>query len=272
MSAYTLSNLIQAAAIKMGTLAAYRPTPVPTAGGSASVITDSTLALNVNELVKGLVIVTRSHTAPGTAPEGQISSIASNAATTITVSPAFTATVEIGDEIMVIRPKYALADWRRTANVALQSLGDIPLWDTSLTMSAGKTEYTLPAGVIDPIEVWAQTNTSAGDNEWDKLQGWRVQTALPGVTRTLILDIESVNPTYKLGLVYYGIHPTVYAYTDSIEIPIELAAGVLAWYMINRGGIVSKNQTQADKILSELNDAKARFTPRAPKRTKFLTW
>ena len=272
MSAYTLTNLIQAAAIKMGTLAAYRPTPVPTAGGSASVITDSTLALNVNELVKGLVIVTRSHTAPGTAPEGQISSIASNTGTTITVSPAFTATVEIGDEIMVIRPKYALADWRRTANVALQALGDIPLWDTSLTMSAGKTEYTLPAGVVEPLEVWMQTNTNSGDNEWVKMDGWRTQVALPGATKTLALQADNVTPTYKLGIVYMGMHPTVYAYSDSIEIPIELAAGMLAWYMINRGGIVSKNQTQADKILSELNDAKARFTPRAPKPTKFLTW
>jgi hypothetical protein len=273
MSAYTLTNLIQTAAIKMGTLAAYRPTPVPTSGGSASVITDTTLALNVNELVKGMIIVTRSHTAPGTIPEGQFSSIASNTATTITVSPAFTATVEVGDEIMAIRPKYALADWRRTANVVLKAIGDIPLQDISLTMVAGQTEYTLPAGIIEPIEVWEQTNTISGDYEWDKMYGWKLLDAVPGATRTLVIRWEDILPNYKLRVVYLGVHPVVYAYNDPIEIPLELAAGELAWYMINRGGINNKNQSQADKILSELNDAKARFKiPNMRVKTKFLVW
>jgi hypothetical protein len=274
MSAYTLTNLIQAAVIKMGTLATYRPTPVPTSGGSASVITDTALALNANELVKGLVIVTRDAGGANAAPEGQFSAIASNTATAITVSPAFTATVEVGDEIMVIRPKYALADWRRTANIALKSLGDIPLWDISLTMVAGQTEYTLPAVIIEPIDVYAQTSKTTGDYEWVKLDNWTTTNAAPGTAKTLIINSDDINPTYLLGIVYNGVHPTVYAYNDPIEVPLELAASVLAWYMINRGGIVTKNQSQADKILSELNDAKRNFTmPRLKtKPTKFLSW
>jgi hypothetical protein len=273
--AYTLSKLIQSAAVKMGTLAIYKPSPVATAGDRSS-ITDGTLALTTDELKHGVAIITRDAAGTGVAPEGELAAITGNTGTMISVATnAFTVAVGAGDEVMVIRPKYPLSEWRRAANVALQSLGEIPLFDITTVMSTGLTEYDLPTGVYDPYEVWVQTNDDTDDFQWVRMHGHVIQPAAPGTKKVIRIPAIYVRDDYLIGIKYVGVHPDVYNAIDPIEIPIELAADALAWEMVNRGGIVARNQTQANKILAELNDAKAKI--KIPNKepgisSPFLTW
>lgn len=268
MSSYHLSNLIQNAVVKMGTLAAYKPSPVySTTVTSTTIITDTSLSLTADELIHGVAIVTYDAAGASAAPEGEFQTISDNSTSTITVGTAFSSALGLADEFMIIRPKYPLVEWLMGANSILKSLGEVPLYDTSLTMSVGTTEYTLPTTVLDPSEVW-------NDDDWTRISGWTIETAAPGTAKVLHINDKDLIDGHKIGLVYYGDHPTVHAWNDHIDIPIELASGKLAWHMINRGGINARTQTQANKILAELNDAQAKFKipnkrPRAP---KYLTW
>jgi hypothetical protein len=268
-----LTDMIQSAAIKMGTLAIYKPSPIVTSG-TTTIITDSTLALTADELIRGTAIVTRDAGGAGDAPEGEMQSISDNAATTVTVGTAFTISPAAGDEIMIIRPKYPLVEWRRAANVVLKSFGDIPLWDTSLTVLEDTTEYTLPASILVPLEIYMNENAETGDYQWKRISEWTVQNAVPGTARTLWLPERELVTGRTIGIVYNGAHPAVYAYNDHIDVPIELASGKLAWYMINRGGITDKNRSQAEKILAELNDANKnlKIPNKRGKRPQFLSW
>lgn len=273
MSSYHLSDLIINAAVKMGTLSVYKPSPIETAGGSKLLITDSSLALTADELIHGVAIVTFDAGGLGAAPEGEIVNITDNSTNTITIS-TLSANNGVGDEYMIIRPKYPLVEWIRGTNSILKSLGEVPLWDTSLTMTAGITEYNLPVTILEPAEIWRQTNTTTSDFEWERISGGVVQNAAPGTAKVLRLPSWEVVDGYKLGLVYYGDHPTVHDWDDHIDIPIELVAGKLAWHMINRGGLNAKNQTQASKILAELNDAQTKFKipNKKPKAPKYLVY
>jgi hypothetical protein len=274
MSTYHFTDLVQSAAVKMGTLAMYRPSPVATSGATNG-ITDTSLALTVNEMAHALAIVTRDAGGAGAAPEGEWATVVSNTATAFTFATgAFSAAPATGDEIMVIRPKYPLTEWRRSANVALKSFGPIPLWDITTTLVSGQTEYTLPATILQPYEIYIQTGTTLLDYEWEKLPTWTVQHAVPGTVKTIRIPERYVVAGKLLGIVYKGDHPSVYAWNDHIDIPIELAACKLAWEMVNRGGITDRNRTQSEKILAELNDAMQKFSipNQASKKPKFLTW
>jgi hypothetical protein len=270
---YTLSELIQSAATRLGTLALYKPSPVySTTVTSTTIITDTTLALTADELIHGVAIVTYDAAGAGAAPEKEFQSITDNGTSTITVGTAFSSALGLADEIMIIRPKYPLTEWKRAANICLQSFGGIPGWDESLTMVSGQTNYTLPTTIIDPQEVWVQYDTTSDD--WKRIGSWDIQDAAPGTARTLRIPIMYVNAGYKIGLVHHGDHPVLATYDDVIDIPIELVSLRLAWEMINRGGINARTQTMANKILAELNDAKARFKipNKRPKAPKYLIY
>ena len=276
MSSYHLSELIQTTVVKLGRLAAYRVSPVNTTTtvGNKTVITDTTLAMTVNELAHGVAIITYDAGAAAAVPEGEMSSIASNTATTITLSTALSADIAAGDEVMLIRPTYPLVEWLRGANMVLKSLGDIPLWDITTTLVTDQTEYTLPATILQPIEVWTNTSTTSLAKDWVQLPSWTIQSAAPGTVKTIRIPLSYVDSGKSLGIVYNGAHPTVHDWDDHIDAPIELVAGKLAWHMVNRGGINDRNRTQADKILAEANDAERMF--RIPnkkgKATQFLSW
>lgn len=273
MSTYHLSDLIQDAAVKMGTIAIYKPSPVATSGDRQT-ITDTTLALGVNDFVHALCIITFDAGGAGAAPEGEIGNVVSNTATALTFATnTFSVAIAAGDEIMLIRPKYPLTEWLRGANSVLKSLGEVPLWDTSITMTS-LSEYALPTTILEPTEVYIQGNQVTGNNQWERASGWTIQPAAPGTAKTIRFKTMDVFLGRKVGLVYHGDHPTVHTWSDSIDIPIELAAGKLAWHMINRGGIKDRTKTQADKILSELNDAEAKFRipNKSGKKQTFLSW
>lgn len=274
MASYHLTNLIQNAAVKMGTLAIYKPSPVATSG-DRSTITDSTLALTVNEMTHGLAIITYDAGGAAAAPEGEYASIVSNTATAISVATnAFTTAIAAGDEVMVIRPKYPLVEWKRGVNMVLKSLGDVPVWDATTLLVAGQTEYTLPAAILEPIEVWINTNTTTGDKEWAQISDWRMQDAAPGTVKTIVIPDRYIYAGRYLGIKYYGMHPEVNAFDAHIDIPLELVSSKLAWHMINRGGITDKNRSQAEKVLAELNDADRKFKiPNKKSRSsQFLSW
>jgi hypothetical protein len=276
-TSYHFSELVQEAAVKMGTLAMYRPSPVAIAIGSDRTnIADSTLALTVNEMAHALAIVTRDAGGLGAAPEGEWGTVISNTATIFTFAiNTFSANVEAGDEIMIIRPKYPLAEWRRSANVSLKSFGEIPLWDTSITLASGQTEYTLPAAVIEPLQVFVQTNSDSGDNQWLEItDSTFVVNKVPGTAKALVIASRFVDNGKSLAVVYNSAHPSVYNWNDHIDIPIELAASKLAWEMVNRGGITDRNRSQSEKILSELNDAirNIKIPNKVVRKSKLLTW
>jgi hypothetical protein len=272
MSSYHLSDLLQTAVVKMGRLAAYRVSPVATSGSTTN-ITDTTLAMTASELIHGVAIVTYDAGGLGAAPEGEFSVITANTTTAITVSPAFTTAVAALDEIMIIRPTYPLVEWLRNANMVLKSFGGIPLWDVATTIVTNQTEYALPATVLEPLEVWTNGSTTSLDKGWVEISGWTLQNAAPGTVKTIRIP-DGYIAGRSLGIVYNGEHPEVHDWDDTIDIPIELVAGKLAWAMVNRGGINDRNRTQADKILSELVDATRNF--RIPNKrgaaTRFFGW
>ena len=274
MSSYHLSSLIQNAAVKLGTLAIYKPSPIATSG-DRSTITDTTLSLTVNEMLNGLAIITYDAGGSGAAPEGEFARIISNTATAISVATnSFSVAVAALDEVMVIRPKYPLVEWLRGANTILKSIGEVPLWDTSITLVASQTEYTLPATILSPREVWINMSTTSLDKDWAEIPTWTIQHAAPGTVKTIRIPESYVIADRSLGIVYSGDHPEVHDFDDHIDVPIEWASNKLAWHMVNRGGITDKNRTQAEKILAELNDSERKLkipNKRSP-QTKFLTW
>lgn len=148
-------------------------------------------------------------TTDGQAPKGEFSLITDFASGVLTFN-ALAAAVGAGDRYAV-----SVAHWPQdilmdAVNLAIAQYR-VPRMDTSLTVVADQTEYTLPAGVKHGRvkEVYVQGNVDADDNRWRKVGEWwtwdtgsgQKITIPPGLTagRTLRIDHERVHEDFDDG-------------------------------------------------------------------------
>ena len=214
--AFTLSNLLVEAYKELGQLTVSTAT-----GGSTSTVVDSKQAgiHGDNSWKEGGVFILRDAGGASAAPEGEFKrcSAFTDSTGTFTVESVFTTSPASGDTYGFVGDYYPFYTMIELANAALQSLGDIPLVDTSLTSAASQTEYDYAVGLKrqPPFKVEVQGRTSdANDNQPVPLSSWEYRPATAGTAGTLFLPQL---PTGRTIYVWYmGPHPVVKAYNSAI--------------------------------------------------------
>lgn len=261
--AYQLTNLLQDAWFRLGQLKRWKVT-----GGSTTTVINTAWA-GVEEqiyedddpaLIYGTVVAI---SAGGAAPEGEMGRITDydSSSSTLTMD-ALSAAVEADDRIGIASPLFPLEDMIEAANIAINRLGEIELPDTSISITAGTTEYTLPSTIrARPLRVNTRV---ASTDKWEPVQGWDVIPAAPGSNWTLVLPPLSAGNS--LQVIYRSAHPTLTTYSSEImsDIHPELAvcallAECLQWYNNQVGGSNQYFLQRENKALQDLESAMVRF-------------
>ena len=274
---YKLTNLFQDGVALLGNSAYFRGTAT---GGSATTLVDTSLTEKSEEDLKNgtVVIVRDAGGVVDASPEGKLGAITAytDSTWTMTFTPTMTELVAAGDEYMIVSPQFPLVDLRRIANLALQRVGTFKRWDTSITTADSQTEYTLPVALkLTPqnLRVFVATDTDTNDYGWELVNGARIIPSAAGVAGTLVLP--QLTAGYTVGIEYETTHPIVYNYSDVVDDAIHpvLAQLLFATELFAWVGITDDNRDQANKILSDLSEAKRMFKlPRVTRSPNFLTW
>jgi hypothetical protein len=216
-------------------------------GGSTTTIVDTTSQYTADDsLIGGTALIVRDSAGASAAPEGEFQRISDYVAstTTFTVGTAFSSAVAAGDSILLATPRIRLPQMRQAVNDALANLGTISLVDTSITTADDQTEYALPVGlkIKRLLDVQLQgTTADANDNRYQSVIGHVTHVpAAPGSTGLLI--IPQYASGYILKIIYEGVHPTLFAFSDKVSETIQeelaVAAAIdkaLTWYVSKRG-------------------------------------
>ena len=237
--AYTLSQLLQDSYRSLG-----RTTTFLATSGSATTIACTALKekFQEDEFEDSAFFIT--DTTDGLTPKGKFGLITSysesSPANTFTI-PTVTDVVAAGDTITIVDALFPLQEMISLSNLAMSSMGDITLIDTSITTSSAKTEYAIPVGLKrrDPIKVQYQSiTTDSDDNKWFTLQPstYEIVPAAGGSTGLLIFRDE-LPSGHNLKIWYRGVHPdlTIFSSTLSEYIHPQLAQAslvlqALIWY------------------------------------------
>lgn len=273
--AYLFTNLLQDAVAMLGNAAYFRGTAT---GGTATTLIDTSLTEKSEEDLKnGTLIIVRDAGGAGASPEGKFGTVSAYVDATFTMTiPTVTDAVASGDEYMHISPQYPLVELRRLANLGLQRAGYFKRWDTSITTADDQTEYTLPVALKPGknLRVWIETDKDdSNDSRWKLVSNPRVIPSAAGVAGTLV--IPQYDSGYTIGIEYEVLHPTLYAYSDVVDEAINpvlaqllVAVEIFAWV-----GITDDNRDQANRILSDLADAKKfHKLPRVQNNPKYLIY
>lgn len=261
---YQLTHLLQDAWHRMGQLRLWVVT-----GGSTTTVINTDWALPEEPiyedddpaLILGTAVVTRD--TGGLAPEGEFGMITDydSGTSTLTID-ALTTAVASGDRVGIASPLFPVEDMVALANIALRRLGDIEIPDTSLTVAAGQTEYTLPATIrTRPLRVRIQRQQASGDNEWELVQGWDVIPATAGSSWTLV--VPQMTQGYSLEVLHRAPHPELTAYDSPIQETISpevalaaLVAEAYQWYNNQVGGSNQYFLQRENKAIQDLEAAR----------------
>lgn len=201
-------------------------------GGSTTTIIDTTLSddFEDNQFVGWQAFVHRDAGGSGAAPQNEVARVSAYVASSKTLTVAtLTAAVAAGDEILLVKPRpLSLADAKRLCNTALREIGEIPAVDTSITLVAGTTTYTLPSTIRKRPKQVKYIPTS-GTTYYAEVFDWDVIPSTPGANWTLYVPSGEVGTA----VIYYdGLHPMLSTYSDSVMDAIEpqLAKAVCGWY------------------------------------------
>ena len=212
--AFLLSNLLVKAYMRLGQLTVSTAT-----GGSTVSLVDSKQAGEHGDGVwaNGACFLIRDAAGAFAAPENEMSFVTGYTDSTGEFTTIWTAAPASGDTYGFVGDYYPFYTMIELANAALQSLGDIPLVDTSLTSAASQTEYDYAVGLKrqPPFKVEVQGRTSdANDNQPVPLSSWEYRPATAGTAGPLFLPQL---PTGRTIYVWYmGPHPVVKAYNSAI--------------------------------------------------------
>jgi len=273
---YTLSNLIQDGIALLGSSAYFRGVAT---GGSATTLADTTLTEKSEEDLKnGTLIVTYDAGGAGASPEGKIGIVSAYVDSTFTMTfPTVTDAIVAGDYYMHISPQFPLPELKKIVGLALQRAGTFIRWDTSITTAGDQTEYTLPVGLkLHPqnLDIRVQTHLNDTDyNGWTAVTNYSLIPSAGGAVGTLVLP--QFDAGYSVGIGYETVHPAVNIYNDPIDEAIHpvLAQLLFATELFAWVGIGDDNRDQANKVLSDLAEAKKLYKlPRLPRRIHYLTW
>jgi hypothetical protein len=259
--AYTLSNLLIDTLVRLGRLKA----SIATGGSTSTAIDTSIIGLdNDDDWKNGYLFVLS--TTDGLAPIGEFKKISGYVSTTGTFSTStFSASIGSGDRFGYSAPyEFPIDTMISLANLALSSLGDIALVDTTTVTVAGQTEYThaIAWKRRKPYRLDIQTNSTSGDYRWEQIN-FEYIPAAPGSTGLLVLDTDYDAGKY-LRVWYDGVHPELTAYNSAISetIPPELIRSmmyekVLEWKNNELGGTNAFMLRVWEKAQQDLNMARA---------------
>jgi hypothetical protein len=263
---YQLTHLLQDAWNRMGQLRTWKVT----GGGTTSVINtawagveDAIFEDDDASLIFGSVVVVEDAGGLGAAPEGEISRITDydSASQTITMD-AITA-VAANDRVGIATPLFPYEDMKELANLALRKLGRIDLVDTSISIVAGQSEYTLPIKV-KPKRVRIATVQDSNDHRWEVINNWSIIPATAGSFLTLVVPALSVG--YSLEVLYEDNHPELTGYASDImeSIEPELALNALLveayqWYNNSIGGSNPYMIQRENKALQDFEQSMVKY-------------
>jgi hypothetical protein len=216
-------------------------------GGSTTTIVDANSQYTSDDsLVGGTALVVRDAGGANAAPEGEFQRISDYVAstTTFTVGTAFTVAPAAGDSILLATPRIRLPQMRQAVNDGLANLGTISLVDTSLTTADAQTEYALPVGLklkrLLDVQIQGDTEDANDSQYVSIINQTRYVPAAPGSTGLLI--IPQYASGYTIKIIYEGVHPILFAFSDKVSETIQeelaVAAAIdkaLTWYVSKRG-------------------------------------
>ncbi len=245
--AYTLSQLIRDSLDEMGQVVTVLAT-----GGSTTTAQDSNAngayGDDAEALQNGTLFVVRDAGGAGAAPEGEMRRISDYDGTTITVDTAFSAAIASGDVVAIASSDFPLQTCIQFANRAVQSFGRIALVDkTSVVPTDGQTEYAwaLNWKYALPFRIDMQTRDASGDNQWKEIMrgDYEIEPAAPGSTGLILFKEGVLTTGLDVRVWYWGIHPTMNAYSDPISEALHptLAQAALmekltGWYVKQQNG------------------------------------
>lgn len=266
---FQLTQLLQDVWYRLGQMKRWKVT-----GGSTTSVVNSAWA-GVEEpvyedddpaLIFGTVVVIEDNGGLGAAPEGEFGRITDydSASTTITMD-ALTSGVAVNDRVGIASPLFPAEDLIEAANLALSRFGEVDVPDTSLSASAGVTEYTLPAAIRQrPLRVNIQTSQDVSDFQWKPVQGWSVIPATAGSQWTLVLPLMTEGMAIQV--IYRAPHPRLNSYSsdilDSIHPELAICATLveaLQWYNNQVGGSNQYFLQRENKALQDLESAIVRY-------------
>ena len=179
-------------------------------------------------------------------PEGKYALISGYDPATYTITHATMTTAPAsGDEMAVMKQNvFTLKEMVNSINRGLRKLGVFTFKDTtSIVIADDKTEYSLPAGALELVDVQIQTKDDTNDNQWKSIPGCKVIPATSAMSAEPLLYIPQQETGYDIQLIYNGYHPTLTAYNSVVYkfIPEELAiasakAVLLEGYINSKSG------------------------------------
>lgn len=231
----TLSKVMERAWREMG----FAIDIIATGGSATTIIDTNTQYTSDDSLVGGTALVVRDAGGAGASPEGRFARISDFVASTKTFTiDTVTDAIAAGDSVLLATPRIRLPQMIQAVNNGLANLGTISLIDSSLTLAASTYEYALPVGlkIKELIDLLV----------FDGLQYISVKghadyfPAAPGSTG--ILRFRDIPYSDTLRIVYEGVHPTLFTYSDKVSETIQeelaVAAAIdkaLTWYVSKRG-------------------------------------
>lgn len=241
--AYKLWELLRDAYTELGQLTTGLAT-----GGSTTTIVDTTLVgTGKNDDWKdGAAIVLYDAGGASAAPEGEFKRVSAyvDSTGTLTLESAVSSAIGAGDLYGLVSAYYPLRQMVELTNLALRSLGDMPLVDTTtLDTASNQTEYACAvAWKRRPFRVDIQTNADSNDNRWQRTDGWEYIPAAAG-TSGLIVFKSQPDDGYDIRVWYYDQHGRVALFSDVINehispilITAMLVEKALEWQNSRLGG------------------------------------
>ncbi len=251
-------------------------------GGSTLTAIDTKLgdAYGDDDLIGSTLFVIHDAGGASAAPEGEAQLITGYAASTntITVGTAFSTAIAAGDTIGLAKNIWPLYTMIELANDALASLGTIGMIDTSITTVADQTEYTLPVAMkYKTMRVQIQSDKDTASNEWLDVYNWQVSPSAGGSTGLLIFN-EELPAGYTLKIWYEAEHPRVSSVSDKISETVH--SELITRMIVNQALEYQTRRTNgtdpfllqtANKAMSDVQEARNRYSVPHPKKAKILT-
>ncbi len=273
----TLFDLLRKTYLSLGHLQVSTAT-----SGTKNIITDTKLGdtYGDGDITGSAIFIIRDAGGDSAAPEGEVSYVIDyiSSTNTMSVSPAFTAAVSVGDKYGIAKPIIDLETMIEIANDALQGLGTIQLFDTSITTLDDVTEYQLPKHIKYKVAaVMIQTSSDTDNYEYVDINNWYVLNTSPGTVGELVFN-RPLSSGYKLKIIYEAEHPRLNSMSDSVsetihsEYATKLVVDKALEYQVRRTNGTDQFllQTQ-NKSMMDLQDARSRFHTQKRKRPKYIT-
>lgn len=238
-------------------------------GGSTTTLVDSGLKGRDDDWTRGTAFLTFDAGAAAAAPEGEFSEITSYARATGTLTTVWSVAPASGDYYSIATKRWGTDDMRQIINRALVRQGDIPKVDISLTTSANKSEYTLPAGFKTKVRrVYMHQYTTTDDEQPEELTDWYVENDILVFRRQpesgKVLRIIAMGPHARLNTAAAALEPSVHIN----RIVSEAAYLALRWEKRNTEG-EDRSQIQDLNDAAEYRDSMRRAHPMGDPGTPF---